>query len=787
MDDLKSALRSLRRSPRFAVFAVGTLALGVGVTIAFAAFLDRIILRPVDFPGGDRIMMAWRAREGGGFMLSPDLETRDRVRSADIFDGVVATGSKDVAWSTDDGPRMLDARLMDTGLPVLAGLPPLLGRYFTAEDLAGAGAPVALLSEGLWKQAFGADPGVIGRTLRLDGNPVTVIGVAPENLRAPGPGNSRVDVWLPLPADNSQPGVTVIGRLREGVTLDQANERMKALDLAAAESKSSEWSTKLVSLSYMVSARLKNPLKVAGVAVALLLLIACLNVANLFLARGGARLRDTAVRSAVGAGSVRLARELLFEALLVAGAASALGIGFAAVVLDVARRLRPEELHLLDSLHLDPGITAAAVGAAVLTVLLFGSLPLLHRIRTRPGAVLTERSATSDGDAVAMRRLLLIGEVALSFALLAGGVQIVSTLAKARARDPGVAASELLAVRLSFPEWRFPDATAHEATLTEIRDRVRALPGVEDVTLASGAPTRFGVYFGAAEAQGEPAPEGDKGTTIFFDNTVEPGYFDTVGQRVVQGRAFTAADVGATPTPYVLGESAAARYFPDGGAVGGLFKIEGEEWHPVIGVVNDIWSTGSTDGPGYPQMYLPRDPGDGGVMLVRADDPSAVAAQVRSIVRAVDAEIPILDMQPVSAMYAEALARERLIAMLLAAFAVAAALLAAVGLYGVVAQLALSRTREFGIRVSLGADRRSIFRLALRGGTQSVALGLGVGVALAWAGLRFLKAGVAGLTEAQPLAFLAAGALLALVTLAAMGVPAARAAKVDPTEALRAE
>ena len=172
------------------------------------------------------------------------------------------------------------------------------------------------------------------------------------------------------------------------MTLDQANERMKALDLAAAESKSSEWSTKLVPLSYMVSARLKNPLKVAGVAVALLLLIACLNVANLFLARGGARVRDTAVRSAVGAGSVRLARELLFEALLVAGAASALGIGFAAVVLDVVRRLRPEELRLLDSLHLDPRITAAAVGAAVLTVLLFGSLPLLHRIRTRPGAVL---------------------------------------------------------------------------------------------------------------------------------------------------------------------------------------------------------------------------------------------------------------------------------------------------------------------------------------------------------------------------------------------------------------
>lgn len=787
-DDLRSARRSLRRSPGFAVFAVGTLALGVGATITFASFFDRIVLRPVDFPGSDQLVMAWRWREDGHIMISPDLATRDRVRKADVFSGVAAVGNHDVAWSTDDGPRMLAATFMDTALPTLAGLPPVLGRYFDAQDLAGAGAPVLVLSEGLWKRAFGGDPDVVGRSLRIEGAPHTVIGVAPDALRPPGPGTVGVDVWLPLPANGSEAGVSVFARLRDGVTLDRAREQMKSLDLAAAESEKSGWGTRLVPVAEMATATLMNPLKVAGTAVALLLLIACINVANLLLARGDARTRDTAVRAAVGAGRVRLARELLFESALIAAGASALGLGLAVGAVRAVIALRPKEWTLLASLHLDPVVTAVAVACAVSTVLLFGVLPLVHRVRTRPGAVLTERSGTADTNTLALRQLLLVGEVALSFAMLAGGVQVVSTLLHVGARDPGLAVHELLAVHVKLPEWRFPDAAAREAAIEALRSRIAQLPGAVSVTVASGTPPNTGIYFGAAEAEGIPVPEDAKGNAIFFGNGVSPGYFRTVGQTLLRGRAYTEEDTRSNPTPFILGESAAKKYFPDGGAVGGRFRLgTGGDWHPVIGVVRDTWASGSAADPGYPQLYPLRDEGEGSTLLIRSEDPGALAASIAPLVHDVDNEIPLLDVHTVAGMYRQALARERLIAMLLAAFAVTAAFLAAVGLYGVVAQIAVRRTREFGIRISLGAERRSIFGLAMRGGVVPVGLGLAIGSGLTWAGLHFFKMGVTGLGEANPLAFLGAAFLLALATLSAMGVPAARAARTDAIHALRAE
>lgn len=785
-DDFRSALRSLRRSPGFAAFAVGTLALGIGATITFAAFLDRIVLRPVDFPDSDRLVMAWRTQDAG-FEISPDLETRDRVRSADVFDAVAATGGREVAWSTDDGPRMLDARTIDSAFPVLAGLPPLLGRFFTHDEMAGSGAHVLLLSEGLWKRAFGADPNVLGRSLRIDGDSYTVVGVASETMRAPGPGDPAADIWLPLPADGSDAGPNVYARLKEGVTLDQASERMDALDLAAAESAESQWRTRLMPVRDMVGSRLKSPLKAAGAAVALLLLISCINLANLLLARGDARLRDTAVRAAVGAGRLRLAREMLLEHIVIGAIASAIGLGLAALALSATRALRPDELRLLDSLRLDPWVTAAAIACGAVTVVLFGALPLLHRTRTQPGAVLGERASTGEAGAVTLRRALLVGEVALSFALLACGVQIVTTLGQVRSRDPGLAVDRLLSVRIRLPEWRFPDPAGREAALAEIRERVLHLPGVERVAVAANTPPRLGIFFGHAEADGQVPVGDDKTPAVLFGNSVGPGYFDGIGQELVRGRDFTAEDTGVEPAPYILSESAAARYFPDGDAVGGRFRLGEGDWHPIVGVVHDIWATGSANDPAYPQLYVPLDEGKGSMLLLRTDDPARLAARIRTVVANVDREIPVLDAQPMATLYRDALARERLIAMLLGVFAVTAATLAAAGLYGVVAHLAVRRTREFGIRISLGAEPGSIFELALRDGLVSVVAGLVVGCGLAWAGLRLLHAELAGLEGARPLAFLAAAALLGAVTLAAMSVPAVRAARIDPAEALRAE
>jgi hypothetical protein len=308
------------------------------------------------------------------------------------------------------------------------------------------------------------------------------------------------------------------------------------------------------------------------------------------------------------------------------------------------------------------------------------------------------------------------------------------------------------------------------------------------VTVATGAPPDLGVFFGAASAEGQPATADGGKAVLFFGNSVDPGYFSATGQSILEGRPFAPEDAGSDPDPMILGESAAKKYFPDGGAVGGRFRLGDEgPWHPVIGVARDIWATGSATDPGYGQLYVPRDRGRGRSVLIRTADPSSVAEQVREAVRSVDTEIPVVQMRAVAEGYRDALARERMIGALLAAFAITAALLSAVGLYGVAAQLAVRRVREFGIRISLGAERRSIFTLALRGGALTLLLGLLGGAALGWGGLRLLRAGVAGLDAAHPGAFVAAALLLSVATLLAMGLPAVRAAGTDPVEAMRVE
>ncbi len=321
-------------------------------------------------------------------------------------------------------------------------------------------------------------------------------------------------------------------------------------------------------------------------------------MANLLLARGDLRRRETAVRAALGAGRARLGRELLLESALLALVSSALGLALAAGTLSVVHRLRPEDLRILDGLRLDPAVTIAAVAAAVGTALAFGMIPLLSRVRTRPGAVLTERSGTAGGDSVALRRALLVGEIALSFALLAGAIQITAELNRLRQRDPGLAADELLAVSFRLPDWRFADETAREDVLERLSARLRSLPGVRAVTIATGAPPTAGIFFGAASAEGQPPTE-DAGKAIpLFGNSVDPGYFSAVGQSVVEGRPFVEDDVGADPEPMILGESSAKKYFPDGGAVGGRFRMgETGPWMHVVGVARDIWARWP-DGPG---------------------------------------------------------------------------------------------------------------------------------------------------------------------------------------------
>jgi predicted permease len=783
-DDIVHALRSLGRSPLFTAFAGGALALGIGSATALYSAVDRIVLNPLDFPEADRIVSVWRRQ--GDLLASAERASERAVEALEgVFDRMATVRRTSVMLSTDRGAVPLAAVHVDDRLPSLAGVErPVLGRLFDREDLRGDGAAVVALGERLWRGRFGADPGVIGRTLRIDGEPREVIGVLPAGLTPPSAAVLETDLWLPLADSDETGGLELFARLAPGMSLEGARERVGAV--GAEDGEAAEWELYLVPAGSLETQGLQDPLRVVAVAVALLLLIACANVASLMLARADRRARETAVRSALGAGRARLVREALLEALAVALLGCVGGLGVARLALEGIARYRPDGLQLLDGLSLQLPVLGAALLTSLATVLLFGVLPALRRARRDPSGALGGRSGVAGRDSSRLRRGLLVAEVALSFALLVVAIQLVESLAELGGRETGFASDQVVDLRLTVPGWRFPDADSKEAVLGDLAARIAALPGVRGVARGNGVPPQTGIFFGTPAVGGAPA-DPDATGEIFFGNSVTPGYFETLGQEVVEGRSFTEEEWRDGADVMVMGRSAAERFFPDGQVVGGRFRLDDQPWRTVIGVVDDVLALGTAHPPTHGQIYVPAARGASHTLVVRTETPEAVAGALRSLVADVAPEIAVNSVGPVSDDYRAALAQERLLAFLAAAFALTAALLAAVGLYGVVAWITARRTREFGIRISVGAGRAAVFTLVVRWALGAVGLGLAVGVGVGWLGLRATGHGVAGLDSPRPLAFVLAAALLGCVTLVAASAPARRAARIDPVEALRAE
>jgi len=784
LDDLRGALRGLARSPGFTLFGTATLALGVGATVAFAAVLDRIVLRPVDFPQADRLVTVWRSR--GAVVTRPDMRTLRLLRQTgdEIFEALAVSDRGEApTLSTDRGARVLTALRSDTELPALAGAPPILGRYFTPEDLVGDGGPVVILSEGFWTREFGGDRSIVGRDLRIDGTLHTVVGVAPAELR---PSDGPVDVLLPLGREREARAPEVLGRLAPGVSLPIAQERLELFNLAVRQGRS-DWKIRLMPVGAVAARSLADPLRAAGIAVGLLLLIACLNVANLFLARGDARRRETSIRAALGAGWFRLARETFTEGLLLILGGAVAGLGLATACLAGVRRLRPEALRVLGDLSLDPVVAAATLVISGIIALLVGMVPVLRSIRRDPADALRKRGGSAGRDSGRLRRALLVGEVALSFALLTGGLQLVASLEELRERNPGFASHELLAVQFYFPPWRFPEAEGRQLALDEIGERAQRLPGVRGVAVAAGTPPLTGTRLGAVEVGGNPALGDDTVSATLFVSQVEPGYFRVLGQEIVQGRGFMSVDRDTPERPCVLSASAARKYFPAGEAVGEILSV-GADRYRVVGVARDVWATGRPERDRFPHIYTLREEGPvGGMVLLRAADPAGLATDILNIIHRVNPEIAVERNAPVESLYRDALARESLLALLLVTFAVTSGILAAVGLYGVTRQLVLRRTQEYGIRLAVGAEPSRILRMVLRGTAIVALVGTVCGGVLVYIGLGFLQTEVVGLDVADPASFAIAASLLTATLMIATSVPARRAMRVDPIKTLGVE
>ena len=786
-DDVRYAVRTLRRRPGFTAFAVLTIALGIGATTAIYSTVEGVLLRPVPYHGADRLVSLMRPIGTSGSMRTPDAAQAEVWAGwTDVFEDLETMSIRSMTWTGTGEPSQVDVGLVGPGFHEFARRTPRLGRGFVEGD-AEAGTPVALISHETWHARFGADPEVLGRTVDLDGESRTVIGVMPPDTPILGFFARPVDFWIPMKPGDGE--ALPIGRLREGVTLDAVQARLDApIELPDGE----EATGRAMSVVEQFGLRIRDQLTILMAAVVALLLIACLNVSNLLLAREQSRRGETAIRSALGAGRMRIARQLLFEGLAIGVGGGALGVLFARLGLDTILSFRPESLTALGGVGLDGPVIAMGGVVTLAAAVLFSLLPMWTSARSNGTDSLRSGAAAGRGAPAGSRArwALVSGEIALSFTLVVGSMRVLQSLVGLQADETGFDDDRVLVADVVLPRWRYPEAELRAQAFDEIGRMISALPGVEHVALAVGAPPEVGVHFGEVMVEGEAPLEG---TRMFFGPSVTPDYFRTLGQRV-RGRTFEPDDAASDENPIILAESTARDLFGDVDPLGRRLRIggEGAPFSTVVGIADDALVTGySTDEERW-FMYAPAAGvrGVGGAILIRAADgvePGSLVPALRRELRSFEPDLLIERTTPMRARLAGTLDRERFTVSLLTTFAALALVLAGIGLYGVVAQVVGTRTREIGIRMALGADRSTIGRMVLRYGAAATVIGILGGSALAWAGTRVLASEMFGLDRPNAAAWAGAAVMLAGISLLATWLPARRAVRVDPVTAMRAD
>ncbi len=794
-DEARFAVRGLVRNPTFSLFAAGTLALGVGSSTTVFSALEGVVLNPLPFAGADRMVTVWRSTAGGRGFLAPHLAQAQAWREMkDVFEDLHAYRAGGATLTGLGDPVQVRHFRADEGLFGFLGYEPILGRTFTHDEHAGQGARVAVISEGLWKRRFGARRDVLGTALTLNGEPWTVVGVVPE-IPDPTAAILPVQVWSPLGTGAAVTNISTVGRLEEGVTTAEADARLEAYAEGAASAAGddpSEWAARAMLVAEFGRDGIAATLRSLMAAAVILLLIACVNVANLLLHRAVRVRRETAVRAALGASRGRLLRQALGESLLLGLAGCAAGTGLAWISLRAIEALRPTQMRMLDGLTLNATVLGFALGASVAAGLLFGALPALRLARRDWAAGVGGASwAGRDGsDGRRARWAFVAAEIGLSFALVVGAGVVVGSLRDIQARDPGFRAAGLLSVSVSLPSWRYQEAAGREAAFGSMLDKVRRLPGVQTAVLGSALPPNLGALFGRLQVEGQPA---DEESAFIRAGQYGPGILHLLGQPLLAGRDLESGDAEDGTNPIIVGQTLATRLFPGASpeeVVGRRFRTSpDEEFQTIVGVAGDI------------RTYLPATERDAVAYFPRAATynqmtlalrlaPGAAApdpATLRSLIREVEPDA-LVETSTASRMLAETAGRERFTTALLSAFTLLALALSAVGLYGVLSQAVGERTREIGIRMSLGADASKIRGMVLRGGAAATLTGLVVGVVVVLVGMRVAASWLAGLTgidETGWTSWLTAALVVSGVSLLATWVPARRAIRTDPARAMR--
>lgn len=819
LQDLRYAARQLLRSPGFTIPAVLTLALGIGANTAIFSVVDGVLLRRAPFDDMDRLTMVWETDRASGTNHEPASvpDYLDFVRETKQFEMLAAFTATEASLTSDGSdPSRIAGLLVSHEFLPMVGLQPVLGRSFTEEEDQPGGPNVIIISESLWETMFARDNAVLGRTLRIDDIPRTIVGVLPSSadfgtlqiLSAADYGRGfadrgrpRVEAWLPLQPDPVQlPRQThpifVAGKLGEGVSVAEAQQELGALAAQLEETypENDARGVHVQALSSVVFGPIRPALFVLLGAVAMVLLVACANVANLLLARGTAREREVTVRAALGASAGRLTRQFLVEGALLATTGAILGTVLALLGIQTLMALAPVEIPRVDAVTLDGRVFVMTLVVTALVALGFGLLPSLQARHLRAGGTLApgaSRGSAGPGQG-RFRSGVVMAELALAVVLTAGAGLLVKSLWQLQHVDPGFSTEGVLKADFQLPEARYPqDFSVYPQWVEiarfedELKMRVAALPGVNAVAIAGRHPLDAG-FTSSISVVGREAESGDWPEPSI--RQVDAGYFETLRIRLIAGRRLEPTDDETAPTVLLINEAAADRYFPGEDPVGQRIRLWGSN-REIVGIIGNERFRGPADIT-PPAVYLPlkQAPSPTGSLLLRVDrNPEALAASVRAIVRDIDPSLPLFGVEPMTVTLSESMAQRRFTMLLLGIFASVALALAVVGVHGILTYTVAQRKREIGIRMALGADRRKVQQLILGRGVLLTMGGLGIGLIGALVGTRAMRSLLFAVSPTDPGTIAAVGILLAVVAVVASYLPARRAAKVDPMEALRAE
>jgi putative ABC transport system permease protein len=800
IQDVQLSLRGLMRRPGFALVAVSTIALGIAAAGAIWSVVDAVLVRSLPFDRPDRLVFVWEtfpARNVDRNVAGPAnfIRWRERARS---FTDLAAYIRFDTNLDGAGGDAERIAAGFTTGnLFTVLGAPPLLGRTLLASDSLPGAAEVVVLTESYWRRRFGADPAAVGRTLRLNGVTNTIVGVMPASVQIP-PG---AVLWAPMKVDETMRSargrwMTVVARLRDGVSVAQAHDEMARIGEAlAVEEKEMDagWGVNVQPLHADLVRQVRPGLVLLLVAVAVLLLIACVNVANLLLAAGVVRERELAIRAALGAGRGRLLRQLLTESLVLASVAGIVGAFAGRSLLGAIQTLLPPEIAEVVNVSYDLRAVAAAALVALGSALVFGIVPAFQSARVGLTGALKEGGSVrgSGRSRSRLKQGLVVAEVCLSALLLVATGLLLRSFWKLGTLEPGFDADGVLAASLAPRGDAYEEPERVEAFYREAMTRLRALPGV---TAAGGiAWTPLGRAGGAATSfrlMKDPPPLPGQ-APVADVRVVTPGLFETLRIRLLAGRDFDDSDRPERPPVAIINASLARQLGGDAAAIGQRLKLSWrhENEIEIVGVVGDVRLT-SLETPARATVYLPhgQDGNNFMTLMLRTDAaPSALVPDLRAAIAALDPSLPVGSAQPLAAVVSDSLGSRRFVLVLVAVFGGIALALAGIGLFGVMAYLVAQRTSELGVRLMLGARPADVLRLVVRDGMRLVALGLVLGLLAGVLASRALESQLFGVRPFDPLALAGVAAALALVALLALATPAWRAASIDPARAMRVE